>query len=170
MAFLLVTLLCMPFWSANGEALARGEFAWVRQVTRKMVMLCGGMTLVVVALLTIVSPVLFHWWIGPDFPVDRWLIMSMGLWAVLLAFASPFFMVLNSSGQIRIQIKMWLFYLPVAIICKILLSHKLGLAGIPLGGAIPYALIIIPWCSIVYFRTVRKPDLTTTYHPIKELQ
>jgi O-antigen/teichoic acid export membrane protein len=161
MAFMLVSLLCMPFWSANGEALAKGEYAWVRGVTRKMVILCGGMTLVAIVLLIIVSPVLFHWWIGPNFHVDRWLLISLGLWAVLLAFAAPFFMVLNSSGQVIIQIKMWLIFLPVAFACKILFSRTFGLPGIPLGGTIPYALIIIPWCIAAYLKIVGKPDLVT---------
>ena len=56
---------------------------------------------------------------------------------------------------------MWLVYLPVAFACKILFSRSFGLPGIPLGGAIPYALIIIPWCIATYLKIVGKPDLIT---------
>ena len=33
---LLVSLVNLPLWPANGEALARGDVAWVRRITARM--------------------------------------------------------------------------------------------------------------------------------------
>src|SRR6266545_4108416 len=50
---LLVTVVNLPFWSANGEALARGDLGWVRRVTGRMTLASGLVVLLSSAILVL---------------------------------------------------------------------------------------------------------------------
>ena len=157
MALMLLTLLCLPFWPANGEALARGEFEWVRRITQKMVLLCFGATLIATFVLLFFGSLLYRLWIGSQFVLNHWLLLVLGIWALALGTAAPYFMVLNGAGKVWDQIKMWAIFLPVALVAKLFFTRQMGLPGIPLGGVIPYIFIIIPWTLLIYYKII-KPD------------
>ncbi len=62
---------------------------------------------------------------------------------------SPYFMVLNASGEIKIQIILFAIYTPLSFILKYYLSIIYGVDVIPMIGSIIYLLIIV--IGIYYF-------------------
>ncbi|HOR73001.1 MAG TPA: lipopolysaccharide biosynthesis protein [Verrucomicrobiota bacterium] len=139
-----VNMICSPMWAANGEALARGDVAWVRRNTRRLVALSFGLTALVAALLVAVGPWAFRLWLGEQFQVTRSLLASLAGFGVCAAVTSPFFMVLNGGGVVFFQAKLFMAYTPLALVAEIALAGLLGPMGVALGKCCVYALIVLP--------------------------
>lgn len=142
---LVPTMLSMPVWAANGEALARGDYAWVRRITRKVLWINLAATSLGVIFFVALGPLIFKYWLGAKhvFPVG--VLAGVGFFAVAMAVASPFFMVLNAMNQVWVQVKWYAWFAPVALGGKILLGHWFGVAGIAWGTGLAYVpLILLP--------------------------
>lgn len=141
---LLVSLVNLPLWPANGEALARGDVEWVRKVTRRMT--AGSALAVGVPGLVLVfaGDALLSTWLGPELDVSRMLMVGLGLWWLMLATISPRFMVQNSVGVVVPQLIGWIAYLLVSLPLKVVAARVFGLEGIVFAGVIPYALLVVP--------------------------
>ncbi|WP_433131782.1 lipopolysaccharide biosynthesis protein [Micromonospora sp. CA-240977] len=153
---LFVTLVNMPLWPANGEALARGDLAWVRRTTPRMVCLSAtAVALPGVALVFFGNDVLRLWVRSADLPsVPRTLFAGLAVWSVLLAVASPLFMVQNSIGLLRPQFVGWAACLLLAVPLKIALADRVGLPGVALATAATYALTVLPAALVGYRRAL----------------
>ena len=153
-----VNMICAPMWAANGEALARGEVAWVRRTTTRLMWLSCGATTVVAVLMAVLGPFVLRLWLGPEFTVSRFLLTGLGLGVIAISVSAPYFMVLNGAGVILPQVKLFLVFAPVTICAKIILGHIFGSTGIALGGALCYACIIVP-SVFCLSRRVLRPSL-----------
>ncbi|MEH1166200.1 lipopolysaccharide biosynthesis protein [Micromonospora sp. CPCC 205539] len=153
---LFVTLVNMPLWPANGEALARGDLAWVRRTTPRMVYLSATVVaLPGLALVFVGDDVLRLWVRSADLaPVPRSLFAALAVWSVLLAVASPLFMVQNSIGLLRPQFVGWAACLLVAVPLKIVLAGRVGLPGVALASAATYGLTVLPAAVVGYRRAL----------------
>ena len=156
LVLMFVSLLCMPVWPAYAQALARGEYSWIRSITRRLVAISAFTAVAMAIGVFFASPALFRLWIGPSFQVDPFLMGTLALWTVLPAIAAPYFMLLNGSGNVFVQIKMWAWFLPIAVGCKTWFGQLWGVAGIPLGASIPYLIIVIPWSMFGYSQVRRR--------------
>ncbi|MEU4398928.1 lipopolysaccharide biosynthesis protein [Micromonospora orduensis] len=153
---LFVTLVNLPLWPANGEALARGDLAWVRRVTRRMVCLSAGVVVLPgLALVPIGNDVLRLWVRAVDLPpVPPTLFAGLAVWSVLLAVAAPLFMVQNSVGLLRPQFVGWTGCLLLAVPLKIVLATRVGLPGVALASAVTYGLTVLPAAVVGYRRVL----------------
>ncbi|MEV4499383.1 lipopolysaccharide biosynthesis protein [Micromonospora arborensis] len=153
---LFVTLVNLPLWPANGEALARGDLAWVRRTTPRMVYLSAAVvTLPGAALVLFGNDALRLWVRSTDLaPVPRTLLAALAVWSVLLAVAAPLFMVQNSIGLLRPQFVGWAACLLLAVPLKIVLAARLGLPGVAVASAGTYALTVLPAAVLGYRRAL----------------
>ncbi|MBQ1017245.1 lipopolysaccharide biosynthesis protein [Micromonospora sp. D93] len=153
---LFVTLVNLPFWPANGEALARGDLAWVRRVTLRMVGLSASVVaLPGLALVLVGNDVLRLWVRAADLPpVSPVLFAGLAAWSVLLAVAAPLFMVQNSVGLLRPQFVGWAGCLLLAVPLKIVLADRVGLPGVALASAATYGLTVLPAAVVGYRRVL----------------
>jgi O-antigen/teichoic acid export membrane protein len=138
------SMLYTPFWAANGEALARGDIAWVRRNTTRILKLNLLITGSAGLAFVIAGPIFLHWWIAPDFSPGRFLLAGMASWALLISAAGPFFMVLNGANAVRVQVGMFGLFSVVAITLKIILARRIGIAGVVWASVVPYALLVLP--------------------------
>jgi O-antigen/teichoic acid export membrane protein len=138
------SMLYTPFWAANGEALARGDIAWVRHNTTRILKLNVLITGTAGLAFVIAGPVFLHWWIAPDFSPGRLLFAGMAAWALLISAAGPFFMVLNGANAVRVQVLMFGVFSVVAITLKIILARRIGIAGVVWASVVPYAFLVVP--------------------------
>jgi O-antigen/teichoic acid export membrane protein len=153
---LFVSLLCMPLWSAYAEAVAHGEHSWIISTTRRLVIISLLVSSTLASSLFIAAPTIFRWWIGPNFQIDTHLLGALAFATLLPAITAPYFMFLNSSGNILVQVKIWACFLPVAMGLKVGLGTFIGVSGVPLGGAIAYLLIMVPSVIVSYTRMMGK--------------
>lgn len=157
---MVITLVALPLWPANGEALARGDYTWVRKTTRKMVVLSVGIVGLGGALLLVLRDVIAGLWLGDGNTISWPLAANLVLWSVLLAFASPFFSVQNSVGLLRYQFIGWLCFAVFSVPLKIYFFFTLGLPGVPLASAVAYFAFLCPVAIVGYRSTLRGSDGT----------
>ncbi|MFC3501712.1 lipopolysaccharide biosynthesis protein [Micromonospora krabiensis] len=153
---LFVTLVNLPLWPANGEALARGDVAWVRINTRRMSVLSAAVVSVPsVGLVLFGNDVLAFWIRSDEFthvPVS--LLAALAAYSVVIAMVSPIFMVQNSIGLLRPQFVGWSACLIVAIPLKVVLADQIGLAGVAVASVVSYAVTVLPAAIVGYHRTL----------------
>lgn len=155
---MVITLVALPLWPANGEAIARGDYAWVRRTTRKMVVLSVGLVGLGGALLLALRDVIAGLWLGEGNTISWPLAANLVLWSVLLAFSSPFFSVQNSVGLLWYQFIGWLCFAVFSVPLKIYFFFGLGLPGIPLASAVAYFAFLCPVAIVGYRSTLRGFD------------
>jgi O-antigen/teichoic acid export membrane protein len=151
---LAITLVALPLWPANGEALARGDTRWVKRTTRRIMWLSviavavGGMVLIIGR----------DWiaarWLGAGHAIPLSLAICLAAWSTVMAFASPYSSVQNSVGLLRYQYIGWAVFLVVSVPLKVLLFHTFGLAGIPLAGTLAYIAALVPAALYGYRATM----------------
>ena len=148
---LLIAIVGMPLWGANGEALARGDLGWIRRITLMSALGLTSAAAAIASLLVVYRAQIIGWWVGPDLATPFWLYAGLGLWGVLVALVSPFFMVQNAAGLVRIQIAGWGAYLVLSVSAKLVgLNVPLGVEWVPWIGAACYAVTVVPSALIGY--------------------
>jgi O-antigen/teichoic acid export membrane protein len=141
---LVATLVNLPLWSANGEALARGQIGWVRHTTRRMTFVSGGAVTLVALSLVVTGEALLSRWLGTALGADRWLLVGLASWWVVLATISPRFMVQNAAGIIWPQLLGWSLFLVVSVPAKWYGAKLFGATAIPYVGTASYLLTVVP--------------------------
>lgn len=139
----IITIISTPLWGANGEALARGDFDWVRKNTRQMSLIMTFVTIFFVIIGLVLAPVFFDFWLGNSFKISFKVLFWLSISQILLSFISPYFMILNALGDVKVQIVLFSIYSPLSFVFKYYLSIKFGLEFIPIIGSLFYFLIIV---------------------------
>lgn len=145
----IVGVISAPLWGANGEAIARGDVEWVEHNTKRMSLFMGLFTVLVCIVVLVFAKFIFRIWMGDDFSFSYSSLVWMSVMQVLLAFISPWFMVLNAYGVVKKQIVLFMIYTPLAFALKYILSLIWGVWTIPFIGAVLYFIII--FIGTVYF-------------------
>lgn len=139
----------MPLWTFNGAALARNEYQWVRRNTIRM-SIGGALAIAAIgAVLTIGADTIMLLWTGRAFPNQTLVIGTIAVATVVIAMASPWSMVLNAAGRIRVQIWCWGAFLVLSLTGKLLL--------VPIHGA----WIVSVVTAVCYFISVFLPVLVS---------
>lgn len=142
---LFVTLVNLPLWPANGEALARGDTDWVRKATLRMTAISSGLVLAFGLLLIGPGRVIVDVWLadsGVRPPTS--LMLALVFWNLLLAATSPAIMVQNSVGLLRPQLVAWTIFLVLVVPLKWIAIGTFGISGGPWMATVLYAIVVIP--------------------------
>ncbi|MFC5941263.1 lipopolysaccharide biosynthesis protein [Micromonospora haikouensis] len=153
---MLVTVLNLPLWSANGDALARGDLAWVRRTVRRMIVLSLLVTVGPAVGLVVAGDWIFGLWLPVPLDAGRWLLAGLALWFLLLGSFSALMMVQNAAGVVRPQVVGLVAYLVIAGAAKWHAAEAYGLAAVPFVGAVVYALTVLPAGVYGYRRTLAR--------------
>ncbi|MFG3419433.1 lipopolysaccharide biosynthesis protein [Micromonospora sp. NPDC049460] len=154
-AGMLVGLVNVPLWPANGEALARRDLAWVYRTVRRMTLISTAVTLVPSVGLVIVGGPFFSAWLSVPLGGDRWLLGGLALWWVLLAGISPRFMVQNAMGLVRPQLLGWVAYLVVSLVGKWWAATRWGITALPYVAVATYLVTVLPAAIYGYRKALR---------------
>lgn len=153
---LLITLVNLPLWPANAEAIARGDTAWVQRTTRRMMIgsalvvgISGGIFVIFGGhLLGILS----NSQVNSSTP----LLASLCLWWLFIAVSSPMTMAQNAAGDLRTQLVGWFCFLALSLPIKLLVANALGLAWMVFFGGLVYAATVWPAVYFGYRRVLRQ--------------
>ncbi|TDC66480.1 lipopolysaccharide biosynthesis protein [Micromonospora sp. KC207] len=154
----LVTMLNLPLWSANGDALARGDLPWIRRTVRRMVALSLLATVPPAIGLVVAGDLLFAAWLPVPLDGNRWLLGGLALWFLLIGSFSALMMVQNAAGVVRPQMVGLIAYVAVAAVAKWHAVEAYGIAAIPFVGTAVYALTVLPAGLYGYRRTLARYD------------
>jgi len=140
---LVAGMVLIPLWPAYGEAIARGDTAWVRATLRRSVGVSFLFSAAASLPLVLFGGGIIRWWVGPSLQPEPAMLLGMGLWTVLSCSWGAAVMFLNGAGAIRVQ-TMWTFVMAVAAVtAKIFLAKEWGLPGIIWGTLLAQFLFLV---------------------------
>ena len=139
---MIVTIAFLPLWAANGEAIAKKDYKWVKNNTFKMSLAGAVVLALAVIILTFSTDYIIHLWMGIQFVDQIYIVFYAGLLSFFIAVTSPYNMVLNSMGILKPQIYIWGIFLLCTVIIKFLLLQNGYLVFLPLVSAVSYFFII----------------------------
>ena len=135
-------MLSTPMWSANGEALERGEYDWIRRKTRSIAKFSTLLSIVCsIGILVLCKPALYILTNG-TVQADYSILVGMCCLNILISFTSPFFMVLNGARIVRFQIGNYIIYSFVSLSLKFILGNMCGVRVVPWVGAFTYFILL----------------------------
>lgn len=138
----ITVMLSTPLWAANGEAMQRGEYDWVKKATKRIMLISFTFSTVASAFLfVLIKPALY---IVTDGAVtaDYSLLLAMCLMQIAVSVTSPFFMTLNAARIIKFQIVTYFIYAIVSLPLKFVFGGMYGMVAITWVGVFSYILLL----------------------------
>ena len=135
-------MLSTPLWGANGEAMQRGEFEWVKKATRKITVMSFGLSATAsVGLFVLIKPALLIITDGAVLP-NYLLLAAMCLMQIVVSVTSPYFMTLNAAGIVKYQIVTYVIYALISLPLKYVLGSHFGMVAITWVGVVSYIVLL----------------------------
>ncbi len=137
-----ISMALQPLWPAYGEALARGDSAWVRRTFLRSLKIAIITAFTLASLLVISGrEVVWYWTHGAIAPPLQ-LLLGFGVWKLIEAGSIAVAMYLNGTNVIRFQIGMALVSGLAALALKLVLISRLGVSGAIWATVIAYSLFV----------------------------
>jgi len=158
----IVFTLTTPLWPAYGEAVARGDMAWVRRTlsgTQRGALLWS--TGVAIVLVLMAHRILLLW-VGPAIQPTFALLVGLGVWEIVRSFTHTQQMFLNGAGIMRFQTITHCIFGVACIAAKFHSAQRYGIAGVPWAGVVTYTLLISLPNGFYTPRFLRPPTPTPT--------
>jgi O-antigen/teichoic acid export membrane protein len=146
-------LVLMPLWPAYGEAMARGEHAWVRRTLRRSLIVALSVTSLASLTLVLVTGDVLSFWVGSAAlqpPLS--LLLGFAAWTIVSTCGSTLAMVLNAASKMKFQLYTAVSMGLAAVTAKVFLSEEFGLAGVVWGTVSAYVVFsLLP--TLFYIRS-----------------
>ncbi len=130
LVFGLYSTVLAPLWPAHGEALKRGDMAWVRRALRlsiaagcAIVMACG-------VVMFFFGNTVLRLWRVPGIEVSRSLVLAMTALFVLWTWMSSISILLNSANVLRAQMWFICSHAILNVIVACLVARPYGVTGV----------------------------------------
>src|SRR5208282_4301012 len=146
-----VSMAINPLWPAYGEAITRGDVAWVRRTFFASLRLVLALTIPACTLLVLAGPWVLRLALGKSFRAPLRLLIALAVWAVVWALTTAVTAFLNGAGVLREQAGLVVFASICNLGLSIYLTLHLGVIGVCLGSILTQLFIISP----AYFFLVR---------------
>lgn len=141
-SILLADVTLGPLWPAYGEAMARGDHAWVRHTLTRSIRLAAAAALGVAVLLVLAGNSILSLWVGPEMVATSSLLLGLGAWTVIGAAGTAVAMYLNAANLLWIQVVCSAFMVPASLALKVVFVNRWGLAGVPWGLVVAYVTFV----------------------------
>ncbi len=120
---LLLTIVCIPYWTATTDAYQRDDFKWIKSANKtlnKCILVLIFLSLIMILL----SKPIYRIWVGDGVEISLSMTILVAIYILILSTSVRYSYVLNGVGALRLQLIMTLsasiVYIPLAvIICKI---------------------------------------------------
>lgn len=131
-------IVLSPVWSAYTDAYTRKDFVWMKRSSTKLERM-GLFTFPALALLTVISPVVFSLWLGDGVATSIRVSIAIAFFTFCKIMGAIYMHQLNGTGKVRIQLITYIAIAIFAIPTMIYSCRQWGLVGI----------VIVP--SIAFF-------------------
>lgn len=137
-----------PLWPAYGDAVARGDLAWVKLTLKRSLMLSIASSALLGVIIAVLGPTLIDWWIGGAVAVPLAVFAGLGIWKVMEATGHAVVMFLNGANQLTVQVACIVVTAATSFALKVWFTAHIGIAGIPLGMIVAYGIFTLPFLSL----------------------
>ena len=155
-----------PLWPAYGEAIARGDVAWVRRAFRGSLWLALAITVPLCTILALAGPWILRVFFGRSLHAPMLLLAVLAVWGVVSAVSVVTSFLLNGAGVLKAQAITAVFASLINISLSIFLTRRLGAMGVCLGSIITQLVITLPVCFVLIrrlFRNLAKAKIGTGF-------
>jgi O-antigen/teichoic acid export membrane protein len=150
---LVVGMALSPLWPAYGEAIARGDHAWVRITLKRSLIAAVGLSALGALGLIAFGNWFIHMWVGQSVTASLLLLLGLGLLQVVQSAGGATVAYLNGANFIRFQVIVGILTAATAIVLKILLVPIIGNSGVVWGTILSYLfLTLVPSYFFLYKR------------------
>jgi len=146
---MLVGMGITPLWPAYGEALARGDVAWVRKAFFGSLWLTFAISVPLCTLLALAGPWILRVFFGKLLYAPASLLMVLAVWGVVAAVSAPIAMLLNGAGALKVQTFTAVIAGSINLVLSIILTRRFGVIGVCSGSIITQVLITFPMLFFV---------------------
>lgn len=134
----------VPMWPAYTEALAKGDFAWVRRTLNRSLALVAFVAGVPGLLLIVVGPPLIRLWVrNPSFDVPTALLVALAVWTLIQAVGAVWAALMNGLRIVRFQAVCAVLTSVVALGAKVLLARRAGITGLVWGTSLAHVVFTL---------------------------
>jgi O-antigen/teichoic acid export membrane protein len=137
---LAVAVALGPLWPAYGEAIARGDAAWVAKTVRRSFLMAISVACIGSLILIVFGNAIVHLWVRDAVAPAFGVLVALGCWKLIEAGGISIAMFLNGAHVIRLQLVCALVTVSAAIALKVLLVPRLGVAGAVWASVIAFVL------------------------------
>jgi O-antigen/teichoic acid export membrane protein len=164
---MMVLMLAAPLWPAYAEAIARGDFQWIRRTLRKTLLIAFGISCMASLLLLVLAPTLIRLWIGTRIHPPFLLLLGFAIWTVIECTGNTLAVFLNSAAAVRIQITLSVIFAVICVCMKVFMAKHFGPVAIPWSATISWLTMeAVPWVFFVP-RLLRKLESQYASHESK---
>ncbi len=143
-AMSILLVLTQPLWPAFTDAIARGDYAWLRHHVLSASVVVTACAVAGSAVLVAAGRPLLSLWLGGGLTISQGVLWAMAAWIVVPALGRIPDVLLNALGVVWFQVGVALIYSILAFVLKINLAPSLGVAGILVSTGIAYGLTHLP--------------------------
>ncbi len=152
---MVVNMGIAPLWPAYGEALARGDIAWVRKAFWGSLGLTLVLTLPLCTALAFAGPWILRVAAGRSLRAPLTLMIVLGAWGIVSALSTAVATMLNGTGVVRPQTLVVVFASVCNLGLSIVLTRRLGVVGVCLGSILTQVFITWPFYCVMIPRLLR---------------
>lgn len=135
-------MLSTPMWSANGEALKRGEYKWVKSSTKRVMLISLALSVAAsVGVFLLIKPAMYILSDNTLVP-DYMLLLPMCIMQIVISVTNPYFMVLNAGRIVKFQIITYFIYAAVTLPLKFVLGNRFGVIALSWVGVLAYIILL----------------------------
>ena len=96
------SILTTPIWAAVTDAVAKGDFDWIKNTQKRYLKLLGLFTIVGV-IMVIISPFVYKIWIGDKVAISPILSVFVFLYIWVMMYGNVYVSILNGAGKLNLQ-------------------------------------------------------------------
>jgi O-antigen/teichoic acid export membrane protein len=152
----------VPLWPAYGEALARGDRAWVWRTLRRSFLASVGLAGLGSIVLVCAGSWIITLWVGNVIATSMLLLVGLGIWQVLQPGISAIVMYLSGANALRFLAIVGVTTAILAIALKIYLVPVMGISGVVWASILSYVFCT---CIPIYFFFRKKKWLDEPLSP-----
>jgi O-antigen/teichoic acid export membrane protein len=157
---MILSMVLTSLWPAYGEAIVRGDVAWVRRVFFNSLWFTLATTVPLCTLLVLAGPWILRVLFGKALHAPISLLIVLAVWVVVNGLSGVSVTLLNGAGILKVQTIAAVFASVSNLALSILLTRRLGVMGVCLGSIVTQVLITLPICFIL-IRTLFRRLATT---------
>jgi O-antigen/teichoic acid export membrane protein len=165
---MLISMGLIPLWPAYGEALARGDVAWVRKTFISSLWLASAIAVPLCALLVLTGPWILRVAVGKSLHAPISLLVTLAVWGVVSGVGGVTSVLLNGAGVMKVQTIVAVIASLSNLALSIFFTRRFGVMGVCLGSIIAQLLITLPVCSFLIRDLFRRLAEAKTENGLKD--
>ena len=149
-AMMLYTIVLSPLWPAFTDAYTKKDFAWMRNIYKKMTYVFF-VSAICVIIMVLISPFVYKIWIGEKAVIPYVMTLAVALYMLVNSWDALQVQLINGIGAIKLQTYVTIIGLVVHIPLSLLLGKYIGAIGVVC------SMIVINIIYVIFFTTqIRK--------------